>query len=150
VVGVALAVVAMIGVGAVFGDAAAIAVAVVVTFGVGAVFGDAAAIAVAVVAGIAGFAFEIGDMQSCSGPPLGTKVWSPMRTRVRRAAGPRRARGSPSASVRLALVEVAVVGSPDRLVLLDLGGGCRGGRRELEFELGSVECVCCLVDRHRW
>jgi hypothetical protein len=129
----------------------ALALAVVVTFVVGAAFGDAAAIAVAVVAGVAGFAPEIGDMQFCSGPPLGTKgLRFRLRTRVRRAAGARRARVSPSASVRPALVEVALVGSPDRLVLLDLGGGGRGGRLELELELGSVECNCCLVDRHRW
>jgi hypothetical protein len=93
VVGVALAVVVMIGVGAVFGVVAAIAVAVLVTFGVGAVFGYAAAIAVAVVAGVAGFAFEIGDMQFCSGPPLGTwaddAAHAVQASRVPRPATPR-------------------------------------------------------------
>jgi hypothetical protein len=41
----------------------AVALAALVTIGVGAAFGVVAAIAVVVVAGVAGFAFEIGQMQ---------------------------------------------------------------------------------------
>jgi hypothetical protein len=119
----------------------------VVTIGIGAAFGVAAAIAAAVAAG---FAFEIRPHAVLIRPPLGNKLWVSDADSDRRAARPRRARVSRSASVRPALVEIALVGSPDRLVLLDLGGGSLGGQRELEFELGSVERVCCLVGSHQW
>ena len=120
----------------------ALALAMVVTIAIGA-FGVAAAIAVAVVAVAAAIAFETLIQTAARQQALGLRCGlGPSRSGT--SPRPR----SPSASVRLALVEVAFVWSPDRLVLRDLGGGGLGG--QLEFELGSVEHVCCLVGSHQW